>query len=293
MRELVPICPYLLENDSASNIFISYRGVDLYYPLHGHDFYELELVISGSGKHWINNVCVPIRRGSLYLLTLSDVHRIEADEPLRIISIHYLPKEAEQMDFAQVQEAWYMELAAEDFDLFHRLTFDALNDKGRDAPFGTQYMRSITMLLLTRLLREGEKCSPTTGSYQMQTALRYIHENYGNPGLRLKDAASVCGLSQCYFSTTFHNMVGCGFSEYLTSYRLHRVCLLLANVTISITEAAFETGFSSLSHFFRVFRQMYGCTPREYQSRAYGASEGSLPERPRWENTITPAPALL
>ena len=80
MSEFVPICPYLLESDSSSKIFFSYRGVDLYFPLHGHDFYELELVISGSGRQWINNVCVPIQKGSLYLLSLSDVHRMEADE---------------------------------------------------------------------------------------------------------------------------------------------------------------------------------------------------------------------
>ena len=294
MSEFVPICPYLLESDSSSKIFFSYRGVDLYFPLHGHDFYELELVISGSGRQWINNVCVPIQKGSLYLLSLSDVHRMEADEELRIISIHYLPEVAAQIDFASVHEAWFMNLSPEDYQLFYQLAFDALKEKSQDVPFRTQHMLSVTMLLLTRLLRDGKAYPPAEGSQQMHTVLKFINENYAKSELRLKDAADACGLSPCYFSTVFHNVVGCGFSEYLTSFRLHRACLLLGNTSIPITEAAYNSGFSSLSHFFRVFRGVYGCTPKQYRDRAFGPAQGNgFPDYPRLENTITPAPALL
>ena len=135
MRQLVPICPYLLETNSASKIFFSYRTMTEYYPLHGHDYYELELIVQGRGHQWINNVCVPIQRGSLYLLTLSDIHRVEADEPLHIISIHYLPEIAMQIDFSRIQEAYSTLLPAEECELFQNLAFSILREKHQDLPY--------------------------------------------------------------------------------------------------------------------------------------------------------------
>jgi AraC-like DNA-binding protein len=35
----------------------------------------------------------------------------------------------------------------------------------------------------------------------------------------------------------------------------------------TITEIAFQNGFNDASHFGRVFREQFGCTPREYRQR--------------------------
>lgn len=291
MRQLVPICPFLLENNSSGKIFFSYRGVADYYPLHGHDYYELEMIVQGCGRQWINNICVPMRRGSLYLLTPSDIHRVEADEPLHVLSIHYLPEIAVQLDFDQIQEAYSMELAQQDFELFQSLAFSVLEEREQSLPYSTQIMLSVTMLMQAHLLRNGTKCAATVSTRHMQQVLNFIHQNHANPNLRLKDAAEVCGLSTCYFSTAFRDAVGCGFSEYLLSYRLHRACILLSDVNVTASEAAYEVGFASLSHFFRVFREVYHCTPRQYRQRT--PSSASSSDHPRWEFSISPAPSLM
>ena len=284
MRQLVPVCPFLLENSSPDRIFFSCRCVADHYPLHGHDHYELELIVQGRGRQWINNVCVPMRQGSLYLLTPSDIHRVEADEPLQVLSIHYLPEIAAQIEFDQIREAHSTELSQQDFELFRLLAFSALSEREQGMPYGTQKMLSVTMLMLTHLLRNGTKHAAAVSSRHMQQALDFIHQNYVNSRLRLKDAAGVCGLSACYFSTAFHNAVGCGFSEYLISYRLHRACMLLSDVNVTVSEAAYEVGFASLSHFFRAFRGVYHCTPRQYRQRAL--SSVALADDPGWEISV-------
>jgi len=291
MKQLVPICPYAMETNTANKIFFSYRGVQDFYPLHGHDYYELELIVSGSGRQWVNNVCVPLEKGSLYLVTPSDIHRVEADESLYVLSIHFLPEIAEQMDFSKVQDAWAMVLNDGDFELFSRLAFSVIDEKNKDVPYHVHQMLSVTMLLLVHLLRGGTKYAAAPASQHMQEVLRYIHENYSNPNLRLKDAAEVGGLSTCHFSTTFRSVVGCGFSEYLLSYRLRRASMLLADLNISVTEVAYEVGFSTLSHFFRVFRDAYGCTPKQYRQKALAESSNTADqEKVRWVSVLTPAP---
>ena len=57
------------------------------FPLHWHVFYELELVVSGSGVQWINGHAMRLEPGSFYLLSPTDMHRIIANEPLSFYSV--------------------------------------------------------------------------------------------------------------------------------------------------------------------------------------------------------------
>lgn len=294
MNRLIPICPFILEADSPNQIFISYRGVADSYPLHGHDAYELELITQGRGRQWINNTPVPLKRGSMYVLTLSDVHRIEAETPLHVISIHFLPEIAQQLDIDRL-ESYFMQLAPEDLSLFLPLAFSVVQENGQDKPYHIQRMLSVTMLMLVHLIRNGEKQRPAETGKRLQKALKFIQDNYANPSLRLKDAADACCLSACHFSSTFHSITGCGFSEYLMSYRLHRASTLLADEKANVSEIAYEVGFSSLSHFFRVFRKAYGCTPRQYRQVAHTrleTPEGFFLDKPGWEPPIELASPL-
>ena len=268
MRELTPVIyAYLAQEESVGHISCATHTVDGVCRLHGHDFYELELICAGRGRQWLNGDCVPLERGSLYLCTPEDVHRVEPDEPMQAISIHFLADTARQFG-VETAGARAAELSEEAYGALAPLATAAARERGAYAEL--QY-QGVAALLLERLLREGREYAAAPSGRRMQRALRFIRENYANPALRMRDAADACGLSPCHFSATFSQAVGCGFSEYLTSCRLSRASALLAESEHSVSEIAYESGFGSLSHFFRVFRRAYGYTPREYRERATAA----------------------
>ena len=51
--------------------------------------------------------------------------------------------------------------------------------------------------------------------------------------------------------------------EYLRSVRLHKARELLATTDISVSEAAYLTGFKNLSHFSRIFKDEFNINPKE------------------------------
>ena len=121
MNQNVLIIPYLLEPHASGQISISMHRIEGDYPAHAHDYYEMELVTGGNGWQWINNVRTPMKKGSLFLLTPADIHRIESDGPIESVSIHYLPEIAATAGLEDVEEAFFMQLSDADYDLFFTL----------------------------------------------------------------------------------------------------------------------------------------------------------------------------
>ena len=57
-------------------------------------------------------------------------------------------------------------------------------------------------------------------------------------------------------------------NEYLNSVRVKKAEEYLLDMDISITEAAYMSGFNSIQTFNRVFKKIKGCTPTEYRKRS-------------------------
>ena len=100
-------------------------------------------------------------------------------------------------------------------------------------------------------------------SEAINSALAFISENSAT--VTEQRVAEHCGLSLAYFSTLFKNTVGMRFGEYLMKLKIGRAKSLLISTDKSITYIAYETGFSSSSHFICKFREITGYSPLEYR----------------------------
>lgn len=83
----------------------------------------------------------------------------------------------------------------------------------------------------------------------------------------MSDAASICNLSEGYFCRAFHEHTGLRYVEYIQAVRVEHFCHTIQESETSITDAAFEVGFNSLSQFNRVFRKMKGTSPRQWRNQ--------------------------
>ena len=102
-------------------------------------------------------------------------------------------------------------------------------------------------------------------------ALEYIDQNFQNPELSLEAVSTVMGLNPAYFCRLFKRVSGHGFTEYLNFVRITKSEELLQNTPLSILEISMEVGFSSVSYYNRVFKQLKNCTPSVYRSAQYSA----------------------
>ncbi len=94
--------------------------------------------------------------------------------------------------------------------------------------------------------------------------IHYINQNYTNE-LTIEGVSKQFGFSKFHFSRLFKQYTQFTFCEYLSFQRLKAAEFYLSQPEMSITDIAFQSGFSSLSTFSRVFKQQKNCTPSEYR----------------------------
>ncbi len=90
------------------------------------------------------------------------------------------------------------------------------------------------------------------------------------------ELARVANVSSPHLARVFREAIGTTLMRHLTKLRLERAKELLVGGSLPITAIAFEVGFSSFSHFCRIFRHSTGVTPSDYRRAA-----GHVFRRPR------------
>lgn len=73
--------------------------------------------------------------------------------------------------------------------------------------------------------------------------------------------ARVSGVSEAHFARSFKEAFGVPPHRYLLTRRIEKATALLRETDLSITDIAFQTGWSSLGTFGRTFRDITGKSP--------------------------------
>ncbi len=94
----------------------------------------------------------------------------------------------------------------------------------------------------------------------------YIHENLASD-ISLQALAEKVNLHPVYLSKLYKNITNETISDYILQLRMDRADYLLRNSRLRITEVSNELGFFSQSHFIKVFKKQFGCTPQQHRHK--------------------------
>lgn len=101
---------------------------------------------------------------------------------------------------------------------------------------------------------------------QLTALLKYAKEHY-REGISLESAAEALHISVSWLTRYFTAHMGISFMQYVIHLRLQAAADALRTTGKSITEIAYDVGFSSPSALISRFRQQYDCTPRNYRRK--------------------------
>jgi AraC-like DNA-binding protein len=113
---------------------------------------------------------------------------------------------------------------------------------------------------------------------RVEKVIALLREKLSEPPT-LEEIGRAVGCSPFHLSRTFSTATGMTIPQYTRQLRLERAAELLRSGKFNVTEAAFEVGYSSLSHFSQAFHETFGCCPGLYPLRtSVQKAKSNLPD---------------
>ncbi len=110
-----------------------------------------------------------------------------------------------------------------------------------------------------------KEVSVTSADQQfLEKAMAIVEENMSNDAFSVDDLAQEVGMSNRQLQRKFNALVDQSPNQFIRTMRLRRAAQLLTANSDSVSQIAYQVGFSSLSYFNKAFKEEFDMTPGEY-----------------------------
>lgn len=241
--------------------------------LHCHNFYEFFIVTGGEAIHEINGEHRKLHKGTLQLIQPKDSHRIVSSHSKKCthinisvtpdklekickaldISIDELVENTEAVTNLSVSELEYFIKLAERISL---LNFNS-DDKFR--VLVCEMIVEAVCIFYKNMISSKLDCPDW-----FTDTLDKIHSpKYCD--CSANDVYQLAGFSPPIVIEQFKKHTEKTVVEYLKSIKMNKACELLKDTDTPIIEISNILGYTSLSHFNRIFKDCLGITPAKYR----------------------------
>ena len=272
-------------------------------PLHRTNFYELYFVIHGSMFQNIENQRHLYPAGSCVLLSRDVRHVIEYSSDFRAVSLQL--SDAFMTDLFSV-EPYFQTEQNETVQIIRRFFLDNMTPENVAARnyidfiprMDENWIRENIHALFERIVNEtlnpGISSSHIIRALFLELLFRLFHpDNFSNTPISLgnsgekelfeeitkymkarngrvsrKELTEVFHYSGNYIYKIIHKYTGLSVFEYGMTFCLREAARLLDETTMTTQAISLSLRFQNRSHFYQLFKDMYGMTPREYRKRA-------------------------
>ena len=99
---------------------------------------------------------------------------------------------------------------------------------------------------------------------KIQPSIEYIHQNYRNNDLTIKDVADQSFVSEVYFRKLFKEKYGISPQKYIINLRIQNAAGLISTGYYSLKEVAHMSGYNDYKYFSVEFKKTMGVSPSKY-----------------------------
>lgn len=266
MKKTILMNTETLDND----LIISEKNIKAgeSFPLHWHDYFELEIIISGCIEHTHNQQKYIATAGNAYLMSYYDFHSFKAITDAHLIGIRFndtvLCGELTAFISMGIHKFNCMYDKSELENIIEQLNKIAKENEGGQL-FSRQIIINTVSELVISIIRKSDVNKEKTMPRLIQQVVTYLYMHFREDTVSLQCLSKQLNVSANYLGSLFQSTTGTFFREYLNMLRLKYACRLLLSSDLSVKEVAYASGYKTNEHFLRSFKNKLGMTPSEYR----------------------------
>ena len=235
---------------------------------HFHEFFELYYLESGERYQMIQNELIIMKPGDFIILPPYVLHHSFGREDVafkRIVLYFYIEEiESEEIYQQLLNDFRFYHYNKNTKFSIHRLLEMLLDEEEKNNILSGEYKKTLLNLLLITILRQSKPEVRKRDNNRINQVIHYIHNNYMSD-LSLEVLSKLFFISKYHLSREFKKRTSKTVVQYINKTRIMHAERKIMETKKSLTEISHETGFSSLTHFNRVFKSETNLTPSEYR----------------------------
>ena len=243
------------------NLFYQEKEAGFVFPGEAHPMAELLYVDKGSIHSVADGQELLLQQGDMVLYSPQQWHMqyADPDQAPRIVTVGFWARGAQWENLCNRR----FRSDRESLGLLQRI----LRCQERDE---VDSLFSLLTLLLLHLQADGQKAEVAAGKSVLtgentiiRKAQQYIREHVQEK-LTVPVVAQRVGVSPSYLTALFHKHLEFSPAEYIRRVKLQQSKQLIREGQMNFTQIAEALQYSTVHHFSRQFKQMFGLTPTEY-----------------------------
>ncbi len=233
------------------------------FPIHWHEYYEIEYIVSGHGTYVINNNEYHFEAGSIFFMTPIDfASLIYEGEPITLINISFSESWISDRIINSISSHGFINNYPE------TLCSKIFEELSSGKKHSSNYVRFALGCILIDVIRSIKSSNSNAKAFKsdkiISDMLTYIHAHF-REDLTLCTLSEHIGLTPNYLSKIFNSYTGTPFKSYVIDLKLKYATTLLTQTNTSVTDICYLCGFNSFAHFLRTFKNKYNMSPLKYR----------------------------
>jgi AraC family L-rhamnose operon regulatory protein RhaS len=265
------------------SLHVEKATINANFAMHEHDFSELAVITGGTALHSIEGDEYFIEAGDIFVINGNVSHGFSKVNDLSIYNVMYDSRQIfeQSPDLKKLPgfhvlfflEPYYrkahnfeskLKLDSAGLSYVQFLLESMIKEYDMAADGYISMMRSYLINLVVYLSRTYKKGNNKEMNNLLVIAKSVAFmEKHFTEHMTLKDLAVLASASERQFGRVFKQVYQTSPFEYIIRLRLHKACDLLCYSDSSITQTAYECGFSDSNYFSRCFRDEFGISPRQ------------------------------
>ncbi|XTZ39226.1 transcriptional regulator ChbR [Salmonella enterica] len=265
--EITTVREQQLFNGKNFHVFI-YNKTESATGLHQHDYYEFTLVLTGRYYQKINGKRVLLERGDFVFIPVGSHHQSFYDfGATRILNVGISKSFFEQyylalLPFCFVASQAYRANSA--FMTYVETVIASLNfrESGLD-----EFIETVTFYLVNRLRHYREEQVIDDIPQWLKATVEAMHDKTQFGENALENMVRQAGKSQEYLTRATRRYYNKTPMQIINEIRINFAKRQLEMTNYSVSDIAWEAGYSSPSLFIKTFKKLTSFTPNSYRKR--------------------------